>query len=69
MKGSDFPINVHVVPLLFNNRDILFKMNQIAFVQFHHRHQVAQLRLTGDEIHQLEHQLGGLVLLKGGSQH
>ena len=34
MKGSDFPINVHVVPLLFNNRDILFKMNQIAFVRF-----------------------------------
>jgi hypothetical protein len=35
---------------------------------FHH-HQVAQLRLTSDEIQQLEHQLGGLVLLKGDSQH
>lgn len=31
--------------------------------------QVTELRLSDDEILQLEHQLGGLNLLRGGSRH
>lgn len=45
----------------------ILKLSDVREV--HNLHKVAQLRLSSDEIHQLEHQLGGLALLKGGSQH